>query len=71
MLRFQCYVDSGFNSAIIRENLIQPEQLTCNSLYCTLADGTRRKFQVTVIEVKTPYFIGKIEAYTCLNLSMT
>ena len=54
--------DSGCNSAIIRENLIQPQQLTGNSLYCTLADGTRRKFPVAVIEVNTPYFIGKIEA---------
>ena len=54
--------DSGCNSAIIRESLIQKEQLTGKSVICTLADGTRRKFPVTIVNVNTPYYSGTVEA---------
>ena len=54
--------DSGCNSVIVKEGLVQKEQLTGKSLHCTLADGTKRKFPVAVIKVNTPYFKGQVEA---------
>ena len=54
--------DSGCNSAIIRESLTQKEQLTGNTVVCTLADGTRKKFPVAIINVDTPYYKGTVEA---------
>ena len=53
--------DSGCNSVIVKEDLVQKEQLTGTSLYCTLADGTTRKFPVAKIEVNTPHFKGHVE----------
>ena len=54
--------DRGCNSVIVKEDLVQKEQMTGTSLYCTLADGTKRKFPVAKIEVNTPYFKGQVEA---------
>ena len=54
--------DSGCNSVIVKEELVQKEQLTGKSISCTLADGTKRKFPVANIEVDTPYFKGQVEA---------
>ena len=54
--------DSGCNSAIIRESLIQKEQLSGKSVVCTLADGTKRKFPIAVTNVDTPYYSGMVEA---------
>ena len=54
--------DSGCNSAIVKRDLVQEEQLTGNSVLCTLADGTKRKFPVADIVVDTPFYSGKVEA---------
>ena len=54
--------DSGCNSAIVKKSVVDEEQLTGNSVICTLADGTKRKFPVAEIRVDTPYYTGKVEA---------
>ena len=54
--------DSGCNFVIVKENLVEEEQLTGKVAFCTLADGTKRKFPVGKLNVDTPYYTGKIEA---------
>ena len=55
--------DSGCNYAIVKESLVQKGQMTGAVLSCVLADGTKRKFPVAIIEVDTPYFVDKVEAF--------
>ena len=38
------------------------EQLTGNSAFFTLVDGTKRTFPVVDLNVDTPYYTGKVEA---------
>ena len=54
--------DSGCNFVIVKKNLVKEEQLTGKFAFCTLADGTKRKFPVGNLNVDTPYYTGKIEA---------
>ena len=54
--------DSGCNFFIVKKNLVEEEQLTGKVAFCTLADGTKRKFPVGNLNVDTPYYTGKIEA---------
>ena len=42
-----------------KKNIV--EQLTGNSAFFTLADGTKRKFPVVDLNVDTPYYTGKVE----------
>ena len=54
--------DSECNSVIVKRDLVEECQLTGKSVFCTLADGTKRRFPVAEIEVDTPYYTGKVEA---------
>ena len=59
--------DSGCNSAIIKETLVQNEQLKNYTQTCVLADGTVRNFPVACVKVDTPYFTGGIEVLCMAN----
>ena len=38
--------DRGCNSVIVKKDLVEERQLTGKSVFCTLADGTKRRFLV-------------------------
>ena len=53
--------DSGCNFVIVKKNLVEEKQLTGKVAFCTLADGTKRKFPVGNLNIDTPYYTGKVE----------
>lgn len=58
--------DSGCSTAVIRSSLISSSQLTGEYKTCVLIDGTVRRVPVAVVQVDTPYYIGKV---TCLCMT--
>ena len=60
--KVQVLRDSGCNSALVKESLVEHKDFTGKTVSCVLADGTRRTFPVAQIEVNTPFFVGKIDA---------
>ena len=54
--------DSGCTSAAVREDLVQPGQMTGKVHVCKLFDNTLRVFRIAKVEVNTPFYTGEIEA---------
>ena len=54
--------DSGCSGAVVKEDLVQSNQLTGEHSTCVLIDGTMRTLPVAVLDVDTPFFTGKIHA---------
>ncbi|XP_071504639.1 uncharacterized protein [Diadema antillarum] len=55
--------DSGCSTAVIRTDLVQPQQMTDE--WRTI-DGTTRRFQVARVRVDTPYLVGELDVL-CMN----
>ena len=53
--------DSGCSSAVIRQSLVLPEQMTGKESTCVLIDGTVRKVPLARIHVDTPYLVNTID----------
>ncbi|XP_072174277.1 uncharacterized protein [Diadema setosum] len=58
--------DSGCSTAVIRSELVRPEQMTDEWRTCVLIDGTTRRFPVARVSVDTPYFVGTLDVM-CMN----
>ena len=55
--------DSGCNTTIVKENLVDEKQLKNDTQCCFLADGTVRRFPVACFQVDTPYYVvGEVNA---------
>ena len=54
--------DSGCSGAVIRQDLVQPNQMTGKENTCVLIDGTVKTLPVAVIDVNTPFYTGKVHA---------
>ncbi|XP_041470756.1 uncharacterized protein LOC121420251 [Lytechinus variegatus] len=59
--------DSGCSSAVIRQSLVLPEQMTGKETTCILIDGTVRKVPVARIHVDTPYLVKTIDVLCMKN----
>ena len=59
--------DSGCNSVLVKNELVQEEEYTGKEVTCILADGTKRIFPVARINVHSPFFDGKVEALSMDN----
>ncbi|XP_071491788.1 uncharacterized protein [Diadema antillarum] len=59
--------DSGCSTAVIRTELVQPQQMTDEWRTCILIDGTTRRFQVARVRVDTPYFVGELDVLCMSN----
>ena len=59
--------DSGCNTTIVKENLVDEKQLKNDTQCCILADGTVRRFPVACIQVDTPYYVGEVNALCMAN----
>ena len=53
--------DTGCSSAAIKTSLVKPNQFLDKEHLCVLIDGTVRRFPLAVVEVDTPYYVGKLE----------
>ena len=54
--------DTRFNSAAVKEDLIDESQLNGKRCSCVLIGGTIRRFLLATIEVDTPYYTGRVNA---------
>ena len=59
--------DSGCSTAVVREDLVKPEQRTMEERTCILIDGSTKKFKVARVSVDTPYFTGELDAMCMSN----
>lgn len=59
--------DSGCSTTVVRRSLVSNSQLTGEYKMCVLIDGTIRKVPVAIIEVNSPYYVGKIDALCMIN----
>ena len=59
--------DSGCSTAVIRTELVQPQQMTDEWRNCILIDGTTRRFQMARVSVDTPYFVGELDVLCMAN----
>jgi len=58
--------DTGCSTAVVKSDLVRPEQMTGKESLCVLIDGTIRNFPIASIFVDTPFFVGTIDAM-CVN----
>ena len=52
----------GARQLWVRQSLVRPEQLTKESSYCVLIDGSMRCFPTAIVPVVTEYFSGEVKA---------
>lgn len=54
--------DTGCNSAAVRRSLVHKDQLVGRKMECKMIDGTVKPFELTRLEVESPYYSGTITA---------
>lgn len=54
--------DTGCSKAVVRSELVTPDQYTGESQTCLLIDGTERHFPLALVDVDTPFYTGQVEA---------
>ena len=54
--------DTGCSTAVVRSELVDPEELTGETRTCVLIDGTEKKFPLAVVYVDSPFYKGQVEA---------
>ena len=59
--------DSGCDGVVIKQSLVEESQFTGKTKTCLLIDRTVRRFPIAVIDVDTPYFVGKVSALCVRN----
>lgn len=59
--------DTGCTGVVVRSSLVKEEQRTGEVRTCVLIDGTVRRFPLASISVRTPYYIGTVEAMCMTN----
>lgn len=58
--------DTGCDGVVVKKDLVPQGSFTGKYKTCVLIDGTIRRFPIAVIEVNTPYLVGKVQA-KCMN----
>jgi len=51
--------DTGSTTCVVKKSLVKPEQMTGSYELCMLIDGIVRRYPTAMVELDTPYFIGK------------
>ena len=59
--------DSGCSSAVVKQSLVDPKQMTGKYKHCVLIDGTVKRVEVAKIYVDTPFNEGELEALCMEN----
>jgi len=54
--------NTGCSTVVVKRKLVDDEQMTGGTEACILIDGTVRRMPVVEIEIKTPYYTGKVKA---------
>ena len=51
--------DTGSKTCVVKKSLVKPEQMTGSYELCRLIDGVVSRYPTAMVELDTPYFIGK------------
>jgi len=51
--------DTGSTTCVVKKSLVKPEQMTGSYELCMLTDGIVKHYPTAMMELDTPYFIGK------------
>jgi len=51
--------DAKSTTCVVKKSLVKPEQMTGSYELCMLIDGIVKRFPTAMVELHTPYFIGK------------
>jgi len=51
--------DTGSTMCVVKKSLVKPEQMTGSYELCMLIDGIVKRYSTAMVELDTPYFIGK------------
>jgi len=51
--------DTGSTTCVVKNSLVKPEQMTGLYELCMLMDGIVKRYPTAMVELDTPYFIGK------------
>ena len=51
--------DTGSTTCVVKKSLVKPEQMTGSYELCRLIDGVVKRYPTAMVELDTPYFIGK------------
>ena len=54
--------DSGCSGVVVKKSLVPPEQFTGQYKLCILIDRTVRRFPIAMVNIDSPWFVGKAEA---------
>ena len=54
--------DTGCSGVVVKQSLVNPDQLTGKKHLCVLVDGTCKRVSSANIEIDTPFFTGTVEA---------
>ena len=58
--------DSGCSGVVVKRELVEDRQLTGRFQECVLIDGTVRRVEEAVVDIDTPFYVGKVTAL-CMN----
>lgn len=61
--------DTGCSRAVIRRNLVKPDQMKGQNQKCILADGRVVEADLAEVEIDTPYYTGTVIAWCFDNPS--
>ena len=59
--------DSGCSTAVVRTELVRPDQMTGSERVCILIDGTEKTFPVARVCVDSPFFVGELQVLCMEN----
>ena len=58
--------DSGCGGVVVKRELVEDRQLTGRFQECVLIDGTVLRVEEAVVDIDTPFYVGKVTAL-CMN----
>lgn len=58
--------DTGCSGVVVRKDLVDKSKLTGERQTCMLADGSRIKVPMALLDIDTTYFVGQVEAW-CMD----
>ena len=59
--------DTGSATCVVKQSLVEPEQMTRNHELCVLIDGVVKRFPTAIVKTNTPYYEGTVKALRIEN----
>ena len=59
--------DTGSTTCVVKQSLVEPEQMTGNHKLCVLIDGVVTRFPTAIVKTNMPYYEGTVKALRIEN----